>query len=488
MIDSFVTQCPQCRTSFRVSRAQLGVAHGAVRCGACLHVFNAAQQLLSEQPGLSKPAPPASTVAATTPAAAPKAPAPAPTTTVTQNAVTPSVSAPASAPDKPPSKTLWIHDDLDLDSLDLDEALAQLEEQEQQLSHEFLALERAPMPAEQFLGAAEPSKPYNDDWAEKLLSNTPTGTRATTVATAHTLNTVDNEKPTAEPAAPEPTPVKPEPEPERLHVATAPSVEPTIDGTYAFLTDSSTLELDTAEHLAPSSTPTTLHAERDEPTFDETAGDEAEAEAEEEQPPAAEATHRKAQSSATIRQEPGLRNEGLLNLAQEPLQLDWRQPKKTWGRKVIWLLINLAALAALSGQYISYHFAELARQDRYRPWFAELCPNLGCTLPSKVEISLIKSSNLVVRSHPDFGGALVVDAILYNRAAFSQPFPLLELRFADASGKLLASRRFKPSEYLAGELAGEDEMPPQTPIHIALDILDPGTEAVNYSLNFHSPE
>jgi hypothetical protein len=94
----------------------------------------------------------------------------------------------------------------------------------------------------------------------------------------------------------------------------------------------------------------------------------------------------------------------------------------------------------------------------------------------------------VVRSHPEFSGALVVDAILYNRAPFAQPFPLLEMRFADINGRLLASRRFKPSEYLAGELAGQAEMPPQIPIHVSLDILDPGTQAVNYSLSFHSPE
>ncbi|WP_369960386.1 DUF3426 domain-containing protein [Pseudomonas benzenivorans] len=130
----------------------------------------------------------------------------------------------------------------------------------------------------------------------------------------------------------------------------------------------------------------------------------------------------------------------------------------------------------------------MARQDQYRPWFEQLCPSLGCTLPSKVDIEQVKSSNLVVRSHPEFSGALVVDAILYNRAPFAQPFPLLEMRFADINGQLLASRRFKPSEYLAGELAGQAEMPPQTPIHVSLDILDPGTRAVNYSLSFHSPE
>ncbi len=62
------------------------------------------------------------------------------------------------------------------------------------------------------------------------------------------------------------------------------------------------------------------------------------------------------------------------------------------------------------------------------------------------------------------------------------------MRFADLNGQLLASRRFKPGEYLNGELKGQDEMPPQTPIHIALDILDPGPRAVNYSLSFFSPE
>ena len=48
MTDSFVTQCPHCQTSFRVSHAQLSVARGVVRCGSCLQVFNAAKQLLEQ--------------------------------------------------------------------------------------------------------------------------------------------------------------------------------------------------------------------------------------------------------------------------------------------------------------------------------------------------------------------------------------------------------------------------------------------------------
>ena len=41
MTDSQITQCPKCDTTFRITPAQLKVAKGAVRCGACLHVFRA---------------------------------------------------------------------------------------------------------------------------------------------------------------------------------------------------------------------------------------------------------------------------------------------------------------------------------------------------------------------------------------------------------------------------------------------------------------
>ena len=422
MTQSFVTQCPHCRTSFRVNLAQLGAAHGAVRCGACLHVFNAAQQLREQGEQLAAAAPP------------PSKPVPAPV----------AAAAPAPAPSAAPSgkvnETLWIHDDLDLDSLDLDEELAKLDEQEQQLSRQFLAIDQAPSRSESF-PAAEPDEAdaHDERWAEALLRE-------------------DAGKPAAvKPAAPTPP-------------AAAPAAGPPEVKLSATLAD----DEDLAEpHF-------NLRAEREEPL----------AEQDEDQEPAdtAPAAPPKASTNPAARSEPELRDSYRFDLDEEPLQLDWQPAKKPWGRWLGWGLLNLLAASALGGQYLAYNFNELARQDQYRPWFEQLCPLLGCQLPSKVDISQVKSSNLVVRSHPEFSGALVVDAILYNRAPFSQPFPLLEMRFADINGQLLASRRFKPSEYLAGELAGKAEMPPQTPIHIALDILDPGTRAVNYSLSFHSPE
>lgn len=189
-----------------------------------------------------------------------------------------------------------------------------------------------------------------------------------------------------------------------------------------------------------------------------------------------------------VRMEPLPMGGQLPSFNDGPLRLDWQPKKNPWKRWLAWAVLNSCALLLLLGQYTYHNFAQLARHDTTRPWLAMVCPVINCQLPSKVDIQQIKSSNLIVRSHPEFSGALLVDAIIYNRAPFSQPFPLLEFTFSDQQGQALASRVFKPQEYLAGELAGQQQMPQQTPIHIALEILEPSGGVVNYSLNFVSPE
>jgi predicted Zn finger-like uncharacterized protein len=45
-MDAQYTRCPHCKTVFRLTVAQLDTAHGRVRCGACLQVFPARQNLV----------------------------------------------------------------------------------------------------------------------------------------------------------------------------------------------------------------------------------------------------------------------------------------------------------------------------------------------------------------------------------------------------------------------------------------------------------
>lgn len=354
----------------------------------------------------------------------------------------------ASAPEAPveltpePARAIsqkqWTAQDLDLDNLDLDEELAKLERREIQHTLPMGADRRQPgtdrrQKEESFSASRDTVKAEEEKWAASLFSEPP----------EERIDITEDE-----------------PEP-----ATQQRTEPSV----SFHTD----DLDEEpplrstpddDDIDPPFTPLTQSADDVEP---------------EERP-----KPRRKRSRA----ETSVQDDQLLDLEDDPLHLYAQKRPSGWGRRLIWLLLVLIAAGGLAGQHIAYQFDDLARQDAYRPWFQQLCPTLGCTVPSRVDIAHIKSSNLVVRSHPDFAGALVVDAIIYNRATFSQPFPLLELRFADLNGSLIASRRFKPAEYLSGELAGVSEMPSQTPIHISLDILDPGNRAVNYSLSFHSPE
>lgn len=69
----FLTRCPACNTTFRMTQEQLLARDGKVRCGACRQVFNAMEHLLEETaPEELRPAPAAPAAPATSapPAAA----------------------------------------------------------------------------------------------------------------------------------------------------------------------------------------------------------------------------------------------------------------------------------------------------------------------------------------------------------------------------------------------------------------------------------
>lgn len=152
----------------------------------------------------------------------------------------------------------------------------------------------------------------------------------------------------------------------------------------------------------------------------------------------------------------------------------------------LWSLSILAALVLLLAQTLYFNFNTLAVNPQYRPWYAQLCDRLGCELPKLGDIKLIKASNLMVRTHPNRKNALIVDAIVTNQANYEQDFPLLELVFTDLQGNIVAGRIFQADEYLSGELKGSTIMPRQRPIHLSLELLDPGPQASSYSLRLHA--
>ena len=139
-------------------------------------------------------------------------------------------------------------------------------------------------------------------------------------------------------------------------------------------------------------------------------------------------------------------------------------------------------MMSLAAQYIHFHADLLGTDPAYRPWLVRFCDITTCKLPIMKDTTKIRSSKLLVHSHPTTSDALIVDAVIINEANFDQPFPELTLNFEDLQGASVAHRNFKPDEYLHGEMTGVSIMPAGRPVRLTLELLDPGASAVNYSL------
>lgn len=167
-------------------------------------------------------------------------------------------------------------------------------------------------------------------------------------------------------------------------------------------------------------------------------------------------------------------------LEVDPLSLEANAAQKKLA--LGWLAGALAMMLLMLVQVAYFQFSELSREQAYRPYYASICAFIGCRLPSVQNVDQMAARNLIVRTHPSAEKALVVDALIINHASFEQPFPDLLLLFKDINGKGLASRRFKPSEYLAGEMTGASMIPSGIPVHIALEIRSPGMVTIGHEI------
>lgn len=173
----------------------------------------------------------------------------------------------------------------------------------------------------------------------------------------------------------------------------------------------------------------------------------------------------------------------------EDVPLDLSLPvKASKKQRVLVLSSAFILLISLAGQAAYFHFDNWARLEPYRAYYQIACDVLKCQLPSTYDLTKIRTTaSPQVSLHHKYENALVVDVLFINNAEFEQAFPKIDLTFTDKHDKVVAHRLFSPREYLAGEAAGLEYMPSQTPIHIALEIADPGSHANNYRVEFRKP-
>jgi len=187
-------------------------------------------------------------------------------------------------------------------------------------------------------------------------------------------------------------------------------------------------------------------------------------------------------SQPAIHATPDSRATLLMNIAPSPIELT-AQRFRSWSQQTHWPSLSIVAALILILQIAYFKFSELSKIEPYRTAYVWACPLLNCKVPGLVDPTKIIAYQLILRNHPDTANALLLDVMIRNDALFEQPFPDLILAFTTMDEKPVAARRFTPKEYLGGELAGMERMPSKQPVHITLELSDPGPQAVNYHMS-----
>ena len=142
------------------------------------------------------------------------------------------------------------------------------------------------------------------------------------------------------------------------------------------------------------------------------------------------------------------------------------------------LLLGLLAQATYAGR------SWWMNEPRLRPWLDAACLRFDCRLPPRTDLGQIALVSRDVRPHPSQAGALIISATMLNRAAFTQPYPIVEITLSDLDEQRVAMRRVAPQDYLVDARALARGLAPNATATIDLEVQDPGRNAVAFEVKF----
>ena len=160
----------------------------------------------------------------------------------------------------------------------------------------------------------------------------------------------------------------------------------------------------------------------------------------------------------------------------------WRHTAKTVA-SVFTLLLLFAALAA---QYLWANRNLYQHSPALYPLFASSCALFNCSIPPFSDISAFRGEALTVVSGPVGSNSLVVSFVLTNSAPLAQAAPVLILSFDTAAQRSVALREFAPADYFHASTDPIKALGAGERVTIKLELIDPGADAVNYTVAFRA--
>jgi len=154
-----------------------------------------------------------------------------------------------------------------------------------------------------------------------------------------------------------------------------------------------------------------------------------------------------------------------------PEEDSWRAPGLLWPTVSTVLLILLLAQTWVLWQTPGSPLAHLASSGGIDE---RINPN---------EVIQVMSRDM--HRHPSLDDAMVVSANLRNTGQFTIDWPVLEVRFYDASQQVLGVRRLEPSQYLHDERRIDDGMTPDTIVPLVMEFVVGATEPSGFRMRFY---
>ena len=144
----------------------------------------------------------------------------------------------------------------------------------------------------------------------------------------------------------------------------------------------------------------------------------------------------------------------------------------------IWLPISILLVLFLIGQYMWVNFDQLAGKSSWQSAYLVMCSLFDCQLPKSKAISAIKSDGIKIYTSKS-AQTRTLRASLTNQTYVAQDLPDILVRFKDINDNLLASGYYTAAHYLPYQ---QKTLKPNKSIDISLTFVDPGEEAINYSV------
>lgn len=151
---------------------------------------------------------------------------------------------------------------------------------------------------------------------------------------------------------------------------------------------------------------------------------------------------------------------------------------------ITWGIGSFMLMLVFLFQTVYFKHDQLARVSQFRPWVEKFCEHMHCEVALQFNVKQLDLLGQDIRTHPKVKDALKVSTTIINNASYTQAYPGLQITFSDLNGQKVAMRRFLPKEYLSRKTNIEKGMPSDTPIQVEIELMDPGSKAVNFEFEF----